>query len=117
MTFLENFEQQCRLRGESPSHALTAAGLSATLYAKWKKQPERMPYGATIQKLADYFGCPFEFLETGGRASRDETDTMTALIQCLRKLPEHDQYHILSYVLFVYGDDLPDEMQKLRKNN
>ena len=117
VTFLENFEQQCRLRGESPSHALSASGLSPSLYGKWKKQPERMPYGATVKKLADYFGCSFEFLETKGRASHHETDTMTAINQCLQKLSEQDQNHILSYILFVYGDDLPDEMQKLRKHN
>ena len=117
MTFVENFEQQCKLRGESASHALESAGLSRSLYGKWKKHPERMPYGETVRKLAAYFGCSFEALETNGRAPRLESDTVTALIQCIQHLSEQNQQHLLSYVLFTYGEELPDEMQKLWENH
>lgn len=117
LTFLDNFEQQCRVRGESASHALEAAGLSRALYGKWKKKPDRMPYGTTVKKLADYFGCAFEDLEPNGRAPAMESDIATALIACIRKLSKQDQQHLLSYILFTYQEELPDEMQKLRTNN
>ena len=104
MTFLENFEQQCRIRGESPSHALEAAGLSKSLYGKWKKQPDRMPYGDTVKKLANYFGCSFEALESGGRPARYTSDTFTQLMNEIAKLDNRDQKHLLSYIIFTYGD-------------
>ena len=112
MTFLDNFEAQCRARGETPSHALEGAGLAKSLYTKWKKQPERPPYGDTIQKLAKYFGCRFEDLEPSEH-KRPMTDTFNLVVNTIACLPEQEQRRVLKYVQFTYGDYLPAPLQKM----
>ena len=114
MTFLENLEQLCRIRGESPSHALEAAGLDKSSYSKWRKKPDFTPSGVAIQKLCDYFGCSFQTLESNGRNPKDESDISTALNLVIRQLDERDKRKLLAYILFTYQEELPDEMQKLR---
>jgi len=104
MTFLENFEQQCRLRGESPSHALEASGLSKSLWAKWKKYPERMPYGDTVKKLADHFGCAFEDLETNGRAPKEDSDLFLKIKQAVLKLDDKQRGYLLSFIQFTFPE-------------
>lgn len=114
MTFLENLEQICRIRGESVSHALDASGLDKSLYSKWKKKPTFTPYGTTIQKLCDYLGCSFQALEPNGRSPKDESDLSTALNLVIRQLDDRDKRKLLAYILFTYQEELSDEMQKLR---
>ncbi len=119
MTFIEKFEQQCRIRGEKPCSALERAGLSKSLWTKWKRQPDRTPYADTIQKLATYFGCPFESLVPDGVAPSivpsGGSDTFTAIVNCVAGLSEDNQKHLLSYILFTYRKELPDAVQKLRQ--
>lgn len=118
MTFLENVEQMCRLRGESVSHALEAAGIDKSLYPKWRKNGKNfIPRGTTVQRLADYFGCSFHDLEPHGKKPSEYEDSYVALTTVLKNLNAYDLDKVLAYVLFTYGEELPDEMQKLRKNN
>ena len=117
MTFFDNFMHQCRLKGVAPSRALQEAGLSKALYQKWRAKPDRMPYGDTVKKLCDYFGCSYEALETDSAPMTKQTDTYTLLNRCILSLPKKDREHLLSYILFTYREDLPDEMQTLWKTN
>lgn len=112
MTFLDKLEQICAVRGETPSHALRRAGLDPSCYPKWKKVPDRTPYGTTIQALAKYFHCPTWMLEPG---QQEMTEIQAALMYVLSLLPEADQRHALSYFLFTYRKDLPDEVQKMQE--
>ena len=104
MSFLENFEQQCRLRGESPSHALEAAGLSRSLLTKWRNRPDRVPYGITIQKLANYFGCSFDSLDDTGRSSRYESDELAAVKNCIYQLNDDQLKYLLSFLKITYPE-------------
>lgn len=113
MTFLENFLYQCKLKGVSPSGALDAIGMSRSLYCKWKKQPEKMPYGHTVKKLCDYFGCPYEALETKTEIKTDKLDTYTLLNKCILSLSKKDREYLLSYVMFTYKEEIPDDLQRL----
>lgn len=106
MTFLDSFEQICRSRGEAPSHALEACGLSKSLYQKWKKNPDRFPYGSTIRKLADYFGCSFEDLDGTGPTKRTKTEMYMILENRIARLSERDQKLLLKYIDFTFGDEL-----------
>lgn len=117
MTFIENLEQMCRVRGESVSHALEACGLDKSLYPKWKKKPNFTPRGTTVQALCNYFGCSFQTLEPNGRNPKDESDISTALNLVIRQLDDRDKRKLLAYILFTYQEELPDEMQKLRTSN
>ena len=115
MTFVEKFQHQCQLRGVAPTRALIDCGFHPSLYAKWQKQPERMPYGDTVKRLCDYFGCPYGSLETDSESVSKSLDTYTILNRCILALPKADRDHLLSYVVFTYGKDLPDEVQELWK--
>ncbi len=55
MDFLTNFERLCKEYGVYPSRALLDAGLSNSLYTKWKKSPNIVPGLDTLIKLAKYF--------------------------------------------------------------
>lgn len=113
MNFLDNFELICIARGESPSHALFKAGLDQSLYPKWKKDRSKIPSGTTIQKLADYFGCTVQRLLPNDR--EETTRTLMSIMLALDKLTPEQQDNVLAYILFTYREELPDEMQKLRR--
>lgn len=55
MPFYENFLEQCVKKKISPSAAAKAVGLSGAAATGWKNG--KVPFDATIVKLADYFGC------------------------------------------------------------
>ena len=113
MTFLDNLEIMCKTRGESVSHALASAGLSPSLYPKWRNMKNFTPSGRTIQKLADYFGCSYQTLVPRDTTRLSTAETINVAIQ---HLPERDRVKILAYILFTYGKELPDEMQELRSD-
>lgn len=57
-TFYERFARISRSYGVSPSKAAVAAGLSKSSVSKWKREPESIPTGTALSKLAAYFGIP-----------------------------------------------------------
>lgn len=56
--FYDHYVALCRSRGVSPSRAAEDAGLSKSAVSKWKREPEAVPSGAVLGKLAAYFGIP-----------------------------------------------------------
>ena len=42
----------------SPSRAALAAGVSKSAVSKWKREPDAVPSGTVLAKLAAYFGIP-----------------------------------------------------------
>lgn len=63
MNFLDSFLMLCERKDVPPSRALEDAGLSKSLYSKWKQKPESIPNGATLEKLAKYFMVPIDTLK------------------------------------------------------
>lgn len=59
-TFYKNYLRLCAIKGVAPSAAALEVGLSRTSANGWKNG--KMPYDATLQKLADYFGVTVEEL-------------------------------------------------------
>ena len=112
MTFLENFEQICRVRGDTPCHALESAGLNKSLYTKWRQNPDNKLTWTTIQKLSAYLNLPIHLLIPNERYM---SETALAIMDAINNLEERDQKKTLSYILFTYGKELPDEMQRLWK--
>lgn len=98
--FLDNFLARCEARGESPTHALTSAGLAKSCLSKWKKYPDRTPDSNTVLQLANYFGCAFEDLIYTGPAVR--TKTAIQIQDLVDKLTEEQQKHLLRLIQFVY---------------
>ena len=54
--FYDRFVALCAQRGETPSRAALAAGVSKSAVSKWKREPDAVPSGTVLSKLAAYFG-------------------------------------------------------------
>lgn len=63
--FYDTFYGLCSKNGITPNKACVDCGISRTSVAKWKKGAT--PNGATVAKLADYFGVTADFLLGGGQ--------------------------------------------------
>lgn len=70
--FYDRFKQLADKRGLSIHRAATEIGLSNSTATKWKKTGAT-PDGATLQKIADYFGVSVDYLLTGGRNEKTPT--------------------------------------------
>lgn len=57
-SFYDRFARIARSYGMSPSGAALAAGLSKSSVSKWKREPDSVPSGNVLSKLAAYFGIP-----------------------------------------------------------
>lgn len=57
------------------TRALIEAGLSKSLYSKWKDNPQAVPNGATLQKLSTYFGVPIDYFCNDVEIKKDPTQT------------------------------------------
>lgn len=68
--FFTNFVNQCNKKGESPSYAAEAMGFKRSVVTRWKNGTD--PRQATLQKIADYFGCSVEDLT--GKKEKPTTD-------------------------------------------
>ncbi len=62
--FFDIFAQQCRQKGVTLNKACVDCGISRTSVAKWKKGAT--PNGATLAKLAAYFGVTTDCLLGAG---------------------------------------------------
>lgn len=99
--FLDNFLARCEARGESPTHALTSAGVAKSCLAKWRKYPDRTPDSDTVLKLANYFGCAFEdLLYTGSAITR--TKTAMKIQTIVDRLTPEQQDYLLRLIQYVY---------------
>ena len=61
--FFDILSELCQQKGISPYKACTDMGLNRSAVAKWKNGAT--PNGATIAKMADYFGVSTDFLLGG----------------------------------------------------
>lgn len=99
MSFYDNFVRICRARGESPSHAVEAAGLSRSMLSKFLKYPDRVPSGETAKKLVDYLGCSYEDLFCVPKFTR--TDTAIKIQLLVDKMEDREQEFFLKFIQFM----------------
>ena len=57
-SFYDRLARISRTYGMSPSRAALAAGVSKSAVSKWKREPNAVPSGTILAKLAAYFGIP-----------------------------------------------------------
>lgn len=100
--FYDIYVSLCRKVGVSPSKAAEDIGLSRTSVNKWKNGT--VPSGATINKLADYFGVSVDYIlngekapaEGGDRFSEDELIRLNAdELDFLREIREKPEMKIM----------------------
>ena len=58
--FFTNYVNQCNKKGLAPSAAAEEMGFQRSVITRWSKGAN--PRQATLQKIADYFGCTVEDL-------------------------------------------------------
>lgn len=71
--FYDKFKLLCDEKGVSPKRAVTEMGMSNSLATKWKNTGAT-PSGATLGKIADYFGVSVEYL-LGTETKKEPTAT------------------------------------------
>lgn len=59
--FWDNFVSLCNKKGISPNGACAELGLSSAIATKWKNGT--VPRDTTLQKIADYFNVPADYLK------------------------------------------------------
>lgn len=59
--FFTNFVEQCNKANLSPSAAAEAMGFQRSVVTRWSKGTD--PRAATLQKIADFFGCSVDELK------------------------------------------------------
>ena len=101
--FYDLFSQLCDQKGVSCKKAVTEAGLSHSLAAKWKKTGAT-PSGATLQKLADYFGVSTDYLLGGEEIKKEASEEAPVdgeLAQAIAGMSEAEQQQVLQYIRFL----------------
>lgn len=108
-SFLENFEALCRSRGLSPSGALKKAGLSNSLYTKWKKFPDTVPNLDTLKKLSSVLYVTVDELAYG--RPDDERlinlinyPALRELLQARNRMSQAQMDEILRYAKYLCPD-------------
>ena len=62
IVFYNNYVTQCNKKGMSPSAAAEAMGFKRSMVTRWKAGSQ--PRQATLQRMADFFGCSVYDLTT-----------------------------------------------------
>lgn len=60
--FYERFISLCEERLLKPNTVTKHIGLSNATATRWKKNPNTLPEGETLVKLADFFNCSIDYL-------------------------------------------------------
>lgn len=92
-TFYDRFARISRSYGVSPSKAAVAAGLSKSSVSKWKREPDSIPTGTALSKLAAYFGIP-----------------AADLLPETPKAPQPISDEAIKFALFGGSEDITQEM-------
>lgn len=122
--FFDRFTALCNAKGISKSKAVESIGLNRTATVKWKNGA--VPSGATLSKLAEFFGVSTDYL-------LDKTDdpTLTFPLEtqkapALNKRDERDIKKKMEEMLDLFnsddalmfdGEPLDDETRQLLKDS
>lgn len=89
--FYQVFVDLCHQKGISESKAAESVGLNRASVSKWKAGA--IPNGATLSKLADYFGVSADYLLNGGRVPAAEAGGLSRVYFSLAKKMEAEGIH------------------------
>lgn len=117
--FFDKFSALCQKMGVSKSKAAESIGLNRTVVIKWKNGS--VPSGATITKLAEYFGVSADYLldnsnlspetqKTPALNKKDERDIKKKMDEMLEMFDSND-------ALMFDGEPLDDETRQLLRDS
>jgi len=82
------FEELCENKGVSAYRVAQETGVTTSTLTAWK-QGKYEPKRDKLQKLADYFGVPIDYIENGKmNGFSDEDAKLVAMIRSDKKLSE-----------------------------
>lgn len=76
--YYENFERLCEMTGTKPAQVSRATGISTATFSSWKKGLYT-PKNDKLQKIADYFQVPIEYLRGEPSVQLDEATKISDL--------------------------------------
>ncbi len=103
--FWENFVALCQERGEKPTPVIKKLGIAVGLVTKWKNGT--IPNGATLEKIASYFGVSVDYLlgksDERGTAQNGPalSEEQLALLMEIKSLPEDQQKEAWDYIQYL----------------
>ena len=103
-SFYDRLARISRSYGMSPSRAALAAGVSKSAVSKWKREPDSVPSGTVLSKLAAYFGISAsELLGESKPASPEvsEEDIKFALFGGSENITQEMYDEVRSFAAFV----------------
>lgn len=82
MNFWEKYYSLCLEKGISPNNVAKELGISSGSVTWWKKG--KVPYPATVQKIAEYFGVSASYL-LGYEVQEKNNDTLSDIVVRMRR--------------------------------
>lgn len=112
--FWENYVRLCSDKNISPSAAGAAIGVTYAAVSKWKKGT--VPNGATLHKIADYFGVSVASLLGEDETDlREKAETNRETILRITESAEENLMHLFMLKLFELPEDQRDTLRNLFK--
>ena len=110
--FWDNFKKLCDENKIAPTAAGIAIGVTNAAVSKWKKGAT--PNGATLQKIADYFGVSVAYLlGEDEEALRETLDTNTEAILRVTESAEESLMHLFMLKCLELPEDQRDTLRNL----
>lgn len=110
--FWDNYKKLCDEKNIAPTAAGIAIGVTNAAVSKWKKGAT--PNGATLQKVADYFGVSVAYLlGEDEEALRETLATNTETILRVTESAEENLMQLFMTKLFVLPEDQRDTLRNL----
>lgn len=98
MSFYENFIKKCTEIKKSPSAVAVDCGFSKMTISGWKKGS--IPYDASLQRLAEYFGCTPDDLLHGGEEkavpTREDSPVWQTAMLALKDMSDDELLRVIA---------------------
>ncbi len=101
----ETYEKLLREKGVNSAAVSRATGISQTVFSEWKKGKSN-PKADKMQKIAEYFGVPTEYLITGESPTGYYYDEES--MQIAQEIYQNEDLHML---FDLTKDASPDEIK------
>lgn len=90
MCIYDRYLALCNSINKSPTAVAQEAGISKSLPTKWKNNPDAVPNGTVLKKIAKYFDVPIDFIysENEEYAKALEKDPIHGIVQFRPKLDD-----------------------------
>lgn len=101
--FWEKYCELCKREGDSPNGIAAKLGFSNAACTKWKRGS--VPGGASLSKIADYFGVGVDYLMGTKKEPVEALDPIDVeILQALRDLSVEDLRKVLEYANSLRGE-------------